>query len=885
MTKLKVAWLALWLAFGVPSVARADPITAFFVTIGLSAGAAAIATTIVINLALTVAISALQRAMMKKPVPPGIKIERTLTGGANSRTFIMGLYATAGSQAAPPMSHGQDGDTPNAYLTHIVALSDVAIDDLTGFILNGERVTFNKAVTETYGWPITATKYAGKCWIKFHDGRQTTADSMLTAKYSGYARPWTSARIGTGVAYAIVTYLFDQKRFQGEPEEKFEVQGISFYDPRLDTTVGGSGSHRLNDPTTWEPSVNTVVQIYNIKLGIPIGNGQTYGGDVPQADLPLANWVAGMNVCDESITTSAGTEPRYRSGYEVVVADDEPVDVIEELLKACSGAISEVGGVYRIRVGPPSLPVMFITDDDLLVSQPEDFDPINAIHQSRNAIYARFPHPVENWVVHDAPPLIDAGYLAADDDKEISADLQFPAVPYPLQVQRNMKAWLIDDRRARRHNFTLGPYGFRLEALDVVSWTSTRNGYVDKLFEVDNSARNLRTLNNSLAVREVDPSDYDFSVEDELPDPASVPVSPLPTAQGVPGWAVAASSVKDDDGEDRRPAGLFSWTATAARDATGLQIQVRTLAGSDLVSNLTVGPDVIAIGQTKITEGIVNDTSYEARAQYIIAGRDTLWSSWLTFTTGDIRLGPSDMGPVVFPDGTMPVYTYATFAALPVPPTPGQEVAYVTATGKLYRWDATLGTTNKWTASVPTTDLTGAVTSAQIVDAAVISSKIAAAAVLTANINDGAIVAAKIAANTITAAQIAANTITAAQIAALTITAAEIASNAITAVKINAGAVTTAKLAAGAVTANEIAAGAIITDKLDAGAVTAAKINVTNLAAISADLGTVTAGTLNVGSGGVVIRSATSGARITMSSAVMEVYDASNVRRVRIGVW
>ena len=44
-------------------------------------------------------------------------------------------------------------------------------------------------------------------------------------------------------------------------------------------------------------------------------------------------------------------------------------------------------------------------------------------------------------------------------------------------------------------------------------------------------------------------------------------------------------------------------------------------------------------------------------------------------------------------------------------------------------------------------------------------------------------------------------------------------------------------------------------------------------------------GTLNVGSGGVTIQSGASGARIVMSNSVVEVYDASSVRRVRMGVW
>jgi predicted phage tail protein len=74
------------------------------------------------------------------------------------------------------------------------------------------------------------------------------------------------------------------------------------------------------------------------------------------------------------------------------------------------------------------------------------------------------------------------------------------------------------------------------------------------------------------------------------------------------------------------------------------------------------------------------------------------------------------------------------------------------------------------------------------------------------------------------------------------------------------------------------------------GTIVAAKLSVSTLSAITADLGTITAGTINggtisVGSGGVTIQSAGSGARIVMTNSLISVYDSSNVLRVRMGIW
>lgn len=695
---IRVLILAFIAFFLFADPARADPVSA---TIAFFVAVKAVAIKIAIQIAITVAVSMLSKALAKKPVPPGIKTEFTQTGGTVSRTIILGMYATAGSFAAPPMSHGQDGKTPNAYYTQVITLADYYLSALTGVIVNGERIPIGGA--STYGLALGG-KYTGKAWIKFYDGNQTAADPMLVSRYGFYVRPWGNDRIGTGVPYAIMTYKYDPDLFKSEPAVKFEVQGAPLYDIRKDSTRGGSGTHRLDNRATWQATNNNIVMVWNILHGIELPGGVRYGGEAKLEDLPLANWVAAMNVCDENVSTSGGFEPRYRGGYEITIGDDEPADVIEQLLKACSGLITEIGGVYKVRVGPPALPVMFITDEDILVSKEQDFDPFPPINASINVVHATYPYPAENWVAHDAPVISDPAYIAADGGVEVPADLQFPAAPYPLQVQRIMLAWLKDDRRWRRHNMTLGHYAFMLEPLDVIAWTSARNGYDAKLFEIDTTVLSIKTLQNTLAVREVDPADYDWSSDDELPDPAVPGEWALPEVQAVPGWAVNATTIPDNDGDDRRVALVCSWTPDGAEDATALKIQVRLAGTAFVIAEKTV-TNVID-GEANVIEGILPSTSYEARAQYIV-DRPTEWSTWLGTTTGNVVFGPKD-GVVLFPDGTAPIWTYPNVGALPDPPTDDQVLAFVESDGKLYRYVG-----GEWTAVVDGNDIeAGSVTTA-----------------------------------------------------------------------------------------------------------------------------------------------------------------------------
>lgn len=119
------------------------------------------------------------------------------------------------------------------------------------------------------------------------------------------------------------------------------------------------------------------------------------GGECEAGDLPLDNWFAAMNACDIAIDDGAGgTVPQYRGGIEVAL-DDEPAAIIEELLKAACAEMSEVGGIWKIRVGGPGLPVWTCTDDDVLVSE------------GRNSIPFR-PSPIPGTVFVAPIPILAA---------------------------------------------------------------------------------------------------------------------------------------------------------------------------------------------------------------------------------------------------------------------------------------------------------------------------------------------------------------------------------------------------------------------------------------------------------------------------------------------
>lgn len=631
-------------------------------------------TTVLGRLLSTVALTALSRALAPKPTVPGIRTTQTLTGGVTPASFILGRYATEGQLVCPPMSHGRDGGTPNAYLTYVIELGDVPGQTLEGVIVDGRAcVPDSENPHADYGFPLpelsesrTRTQVVGSdpvdgypiydevttetptAWVRYYDGTQVAADPMLMDRYGDYPeRPWTADMVGTGICYAILTFRLARAIYTGFPQVRCVLGGIPLYDPRADDTAGGAGPQRWEDPATWTPSDNPAVQVYNILRGIDLPGGHVWGGDMAAEDLPAGSWFAAMAAADAPVALDeeGGSEPAWRSAYEVFVAD-EPAGVIEELLKPCSGQLAEIGGVWKIRLGGPGLPVFFFSDADVNISDSQQFDPFPALADTYNGVHASYPDPDALWNSVDAPPRYDAGAEAADGNRRLIADLSLPACPYANQVQRVMRAYLEEERRMRRHVLTLAPEAIPLEPLDAVAWSSARNGYEAKIFEVVTIVDPLVTSKPQLSLRERDPADYDwqpgFALPVSLPSPATVPA--LPLSVGL--WSVAPTSLRGADGSARRPGLLLSWQGADRDEAAGLRYRVRLAATQEVVA--TGQTEDAAEGARVISEGVLPDTDYQVRVAWAARdGRESLWSDWAAVTTPDTRLAPPDLDPGV----------------------------------------------------------------------------------------------------------------------------------------------------------------------------------------------------------------------------------------------
>lgn len=627
--------------------------TAFF-------AGSAIATTIIASglaLATSYAIRAITGQPQQQSKPEAFGVQGKLAGGGDvPRSFGLGHHVTAGSLVyANTWSNGYE--TPNAFLSQVIALSDLPGEQLLGLWVNGELVTLSAGDAHYSNFAPSSLGYqvpeyiklhdgeetpTAHLYVKFYDGTQTAADGAMV-NASSIERPYTAAHVGKGMCYLVAHALVDENLWNGFPSFKCELSGVPLYDPSKDSTVGGSGSHRYSDPGTWGGDGDNLpaVQVYNILRGFSYGGAWLYGlQNVTAARLPVANWIAQIAKCRAEILGADGLEPTYRTGGQIDVSA-QPANAVEAILTGCQGRISEIGGFYKIHVGAPDSPTFAFSDDDILSTETQIYRPFFSLADSVNGIQATYPDPDQGWNTATAPAYYRTDLEARDGGRRLMANPSFDFVPYAEQVQRLQKSAIEEGQRARTHTLTLPPKFWLVEPGDVGEWTSARNGYDAKLFRADGVV-DKANLDVTLSLTEVDPADYSWNTEDDFtPVTGGGTVSIPPAPQAIASFDAQPYTLVDESGIGRRPAILISWDGSQP-GVVGMQYEVRLAAdGSHVARGRS---DRVSAGNLIVTTSILPDETYQVRGQYIPSmPRDMLWSDYVTVTTPDVRFSMADL--------------------------------------------------------------------------------------------------------------------------------------------------------------------------------------------------------------------------------------------------
>ncbi|MDS9468596.1 phage tail protein [Paracoccus sp. MBLB3053] len=690
--------LAAFFALALP--AHADPVSAVAGFIATALGVGAATATAIANLAIGLGASLLSKVIGKATAErPGVNVQDQVAIGDDSAlSFILGDYATAGKRKYIG-SWGKN----TRWITEVLEFSALPVSGVQNVWFNDElgEIAYGEPAYRPggplMGYPVKnfsegvgTSEERDRVWIKFQNGNQSTADAFLVDIFGDDEDyPWSPAMIGTGKAYAVVTYYYDPEVMTARPNVLIEPEPLALYDPRKDSSTGGSGSHRWGNRATYEPSRNAAVIAYNVARGIYYGSEWIFGGrNLPAWRLPRAEWVAAMTACDRAVTLAVGgTEPAYRAGLQVN-ANMRALDVLDSLGQAANMRFAEVGGMLKPLVDLPAAAVYAFTDAEVGLAEGQSYKPFAALGDTFNAISASYPEPAEKWTTRDAPEYIAADLRAEDGGRYLPTSISYPAVPYRRQVQRLNRAQLRDFRRMRIHQFTLAPEACGLEPLDMVSWSSAQNGYLSKLFIVESVAK-TPSMKVAVTLREVNPEDYDWSSDLELPTTITTPKPVRPWVQAITGFGATAVTITD--------------SATRAR-----RVAIQVSCDDDEVGVSTIHVETRKLGETALevdailpwrepyiwnVHGVAPVTAYQVRArlQSSITPKSA-WTDWVNVTTDAIYLGDDD-----FVDGILGLFEGAGLKATrdildrSVPGGYEGELAWSRADNSLYEWDATLG--------------------------------------------------------------------------------------------------------------------------------------------------------------------------------------------------
>lgn len=458
-----------------------------------------------IVLGLTVAGALLAPKAPKIPNAQRDRLYSTIDPGTPRKMAFGGPTALAND-----IRYEEWSGTNQDYLDRIVCVASHEIQSV-------DEIWIEDRQAWTLGGGVTAT-FSGYLTVAI----RTVGTSANTIAING-GGSWGSAQRLTGCAYIHLRFKTTgntktaQSPFASSIPQRVTIigNGAKLYDPRLDTTAGGSGTQRSNDQTTWAYSSTTgnnpALQILFYLLGWKIGGKLAIGRGIPPARIDMASFIAAANLCEEAVALAAGgTEQRYRS-YGVVSEADAPSAVLDLMLASCAGTLRDVGGQLSLSILHNDLasPVAAFTDDDVLGAF--NWQGQKGLDESFNQIRGKRTDPSTNSLYQ----LVDypAVTLTSPDGLERIHTFDLAMVQSASQAQRLAKQEL---QRAQYQGVFSAEFkatAWKCKVGDVVTLTFSARGFSAKLFRVTAQTIRMDGVVN-MEMREENAAIYAWSAEE-----------------------------------------------------------------------------------------------------------------------------------------------------------------------------------------------------------------------------------------------------------------------------------------------------------------------------------------------------------------------------------
>ena len=367
-----------------------------------------------------------------------------VAGGSGPAFIAYGQCALGGSLADIRVdnrttSHGGVYD-----LHHLIAhaLRPGGIDSIAAYWLDDERIPNTPAHIDSEG--IKTGKFGKRTgvtrafYIKSGDGTQTVANGrgphLLAATFDQWSATGTAAigapliGAGTEVVYSHIRMrLTDASKevySNGPPNFRMEARWNKVYDPRLDSTRGGAGSHRFADPSTWEWSDNPALCCADYLTQYVPGVGED--------DIDWRQVAAWADNCDEQVAIpGGGTEKRYTLNIGLSTANTHRHN-LDVIFSSCNASETIVDGRHSFIPHEYKTPTQSFGEDNIIGGISHESN--RWIDEETNAVYGQYNDASDGFAEKDFPSR--RNQAAIDANRELPLELTYPAVTGHRQAQR-----------------------------------------------------------------------------------------------------------------------------------------------------------------------------------------------------------------------------------------------------------------------------------------------------------------------------------------------------------------------------------------------------------------------------------------------------------------
>lgn len=485
----------------------------------------------------------------KGGVQGGQSMEVNYYDSVGDGRIIVGSARIGGLQCIPPITTG----TNNEYLHQVLAL---AIHEVDGFddVYFDQDLIYNAWIGSVSGsstdGAVSTGNYATKANIRRYSGTSTQSVDFILNAADSTAFPSTFR--GRGVAYAAIRYEFDDKVYRSIPNATFEVRGLKCYDPRLDTTNGGSGSHRYATPSTWAYTENPALILSTLAM-----SSMMWELD-PATEIVWSLVAAAANICDAAVAIPGSTtQPRYTANG-LLLATNEPTENARIITDAMLGRHFFKDGKLHIYAGAYTTPSFSIEKSDWI--GPLTISTVQPRGEGRwNGVRCFFVDADNNTQRKECYARTNSTYTTQDGNDRIWIEMEQPLCNNEYEAQRKAEMILRQSRNQIRISGRLPPRFQTLGTFETGGVTFDDLGWASKVFRLVNWDLN-EDGSVSVALVEEQSADWDDMLAAEYGSPSTAalpatnPTTPTePTNVSV--YSLGGAILVDWDDSAIRPSG------------------------------------------------------------------------------------------------------------------------------------------------------------------------------------------------------------------------------------------------------------------------------------------------------------------------------------------